>query len=209
MRSPLKDQPQEGLRARKRRLTRERIGEAAMALFLSRGFEATTIDDIAIAAEVSKRTFFDYFPSKEDVVFAWQDAFGQAVADAIASRPKDEPMAKAVEAALLASLAAVSTPRAMAGHRVVKSTPALHARNQTKYSRLEQTLIEALTAREGLTEATLRIRMLAIAVVGCMRLGGEAWRAEGRRENVETHARRFMTAVWSELAELSREALAD
>jgi hypothetical protein len=117
-------------------------------------------------------------------------------------------MVKSVEAALLASIAAVSTPRAIAGERLVREAPALHARNQTKYVRLEQTLIESLTAREGLPEPSLRIRILAMAVVGWLRLGGEAWRADGRRENVETHARRFLKSVWSELAELSREGLA-
>jgi AcrR family transcriptional regulator len=58
----------EGRRERKRRQTRERIEQAAMALFLERGFDATTIEDITEAADVSKRSFFDYFPSKEDVV---------------------------------------------------------------------------------------------------------------------------------------------
>ena len=65
----------EGRRERKRRETRERIEHAAMTLFLDRGFDATTIEDIAESADVSKRSFFDYFPSKEEVVFAWQDSF--------------------------------------------------------------------------------------------------------------------------------------
>src|ERR1700748_2387606 len=62
-----------GLRERKRQQTRERLIEVAMALFLERGFEATTLDDIAAAAEISRRSFFHYFESKADVVFAWQE----------------------------------------------------------------------------------------------------------------------------------------
>jgi AcrR family transcriptional regulator len=53
-----------GLRERKRLETRERLTRVAMALFLDRGFEATTLDDIAAAADVSRRSFFHYFGSK-------------------------------------------------------------------------------------------------------------------------------------------------
>ena len=54
----------EGRRERKRRQTRERIESVALSLFLERGFDGTTIEDITEAADVSKRSFFDYFPSK-------------------------------------------------------------------------------------------------------------------------------------------------
>src|SRR6187402_3151043 len=84
--------PQGGLRARKREQTRERLTRVAMELFLANGFEATTLDDIAAAAEISRRSFFHYFASKEDVVLAWQDGSTGAMIAAIAARPAEEPM---------------------------------------------------------------------------------------------------------------------
>src|ERR1700730_1837346 len=76
-----------GLRQRKRQQTRERLTEAAMALFLDRGVEATPRDDIAAAADVSRRSFFHYFASKEDVVFACQEESTAALISAAAARP--------------------------------------------------------------------------------------------------------------------------
>ena len=87
-----------GLRERKRRQTRERLTRVAMALFLERGFEATTLDDIAAAAEISRRSFFHYFASKEDVVLAWQDGSTDALVTAIAERPAAEAMSSSVVA---------------------------------------------------------------------------------------------------------------
>ena len=94
-----------GLRARKRQETRERLTRAAMALFLERGFEATTLDDIAAAADISRRSFFHYFDSKEDVVFAWHeeitaapdfgfDTWDLACLRACTGNPQISPLAK-------------------------------------------------------------------------------------------------------------------
>src|SRR5216683_3190934 len=91
-----------GLRARKRRQTRERLTRVAMALFLERGFEATTLDDIAAAADISRRSFFHYFASKEDVVFTWQEESTAALIAAVAARPANESMLTAAENAISA-----------------------------------------------------------------------------------------------------------
>jgi AcrR family transcriptional regulator len=76
----------EGLRERKKQRTREQIIEAAMALFAERGYQATTIADIAAAAEVAPRTFFSYFPSKEAVVFHNVDRDLDGLANALRDR---------------------------------------------------------------------------------------------------------------------------
>jgi AcrR family transcriptional regulator len=99
--------PEVGLRERKKQRTRETIERVALDLFVERGYHATTLADIAEAADVSTRTIFSYFPSKEDILFcefpAMKEAFGRALADRptgqdaleavrnfIVSRPHDE-----------------------------------------------------------------------------------------------------------------------
>src|SRR4051794_29442669 len=79
--------PAEGLRARKKRQTRAAIAAAAMDLFRSRGFDAVTIADIAAAADVSRKTVFNYFPAKEDLVFEAGQERRAALVQAIRERP--------------------------------------------------------------------------------------------------------------------------
>ena len=80
----------EGLRERKKQRTREQIVDAAMRLFAERGYHATTIADIAAAADVAPRTFFSYFPSKEAVVFHDVDRDLDTLASALRERLPDE-----------------------------------------------------------------------------------------------------------------------
>jgi AcrR family transcriptional regulator len=196
----------EGRRARKRRETRDRITDAAMALFLARGFDAATVDDIAAAADVSKRSFFDYFPTKEDVIFAWQDEFGGALAAAVAARPADEPLTKVVEEALTSVIVAAADPRALAIGKLVRDTPALRARDHLKYAKLEQQLGDALSARTKGDADTLRARLIAMITVGAMRVAGEAWHAKRRTETPAAFAKKVFRTIWAELRALGQTA---
>lgn len=195
----------EGRRDRKRRETRVRIAEAAMALFGERGFNAVTIDEIAERADISKPTFFNYFPAKEDVVLAWQDRFAEALADAVLARPVAEGMAETVEAAMLDALAATATPEAFALDDLIQATPVLTARNQAKYLHLERTLSEALAAREPDADA-LETRLLAMLSIGALRIGAETWRVQASRPPSELlpFSREVMTALWAAVDRVAR-----
>lgn len=194
----------EGLRARKRRKTRERIVDAALKLFLERGFDAVTVDEIAATADVSKRSFFDYFPTKEDVIFAWQDAFAEALAAAVAARPAKEPLTRVVEDALSASITAAANPASLAVERLIRNTPALQERDHVKYARLERRLALALMNRERSERGKFRAQLVAAIVIAGMRIGSEQWHREGRTDS--SNAQEFTTAmfrrVWAELHEL-------
>jgi AcrR family transcriptional regulator len=184
-----------GLRERKRRQTRERLTRVAVALFLERGFEATTLDDIASAADISRRSFFHYFASKEDVVFAWHEEFTAALTAAIAARPAGESMLSAAENAIAALAKQLEPDEAIAMAQLKRDNPALQARDQVKYEKLERALAEALGKRAGHKTERLQARLVAMIATGAMRIGGELWVAEGAREKPEALVKRTFAAL--------------
>lgn len=201
----------EGRRERKRRQTRERIETTALKLFLERGFDGTTIEDITEAADVSKRSFFDYFPSKEEVVAAWQDSFACELIDAVAAQPVDASLVEVIEAAIEAALgAAISDPRHLAIAALIHDTPALRARDQLKYAKLERKLADALHARcRGGDEERFRLSVLAAAVVSMLRVGGERWSGAHQGISLQEFARGMFDELWAALADLGALARPD
>src|SRR5436309_4426840 len=89
-----------GLRERKKQKTRAQLTDAAFRLFGERGFDGTTIEDIVEQVEVSPRTFFRYFDSKEDVVIGFFDDMGLELRDMLDAQPAEEPPFTAVRDAL-------------------------------------------------------------------------------------------------------------
>src|SRR5437899_8554110 len=94
---------QPGLRERKKQRTREAIARAAHQLFVERGYQTTTLPDIAAAADVSTRTIFAYFPSKEDILFADLERMKDALAATIAERTEGKDALETVREFILAS----------------------------------------------------------------------------------------------------------
>ena len=184
-----------GLRERKQQQTRERLKRAAMALFLERGFEATTIDDIAAGADMSRRSFFHYFASKEDVVAAWQEDAASALVAEILARPAGESMLTAAENAIAAAVKRIDPAEAAAMSRLKRDNPALHARDQLKYEKLERALAEGLAQRSGRKSDRQKARLVAMIATGAMRVGGESWIGEGAREKPEAFVKRTFDAI--------------
>ncbi len=197
----------EGRRERKRRQTRERIESVALKLFLQRGFDATTIEDIAEAADVSKRSFFDYFPSKEEVVAAWQDSFANELIRAVAAQPKNASIVEVIEAAVNSAFRdAIADPQNLALATLIRNTPALCARDQLKYAKLERKLADALCARSsGSDEEHIRLSMLAAAVVTMLRIGGERWTGGQQDMSLDQFARAMFEELWTGLTDLGEQ----
>ena len=102
------DRPAGGRRAARKRATQAALRRAAIELIAARGYDATSTDDIARAAGVSPRTFFNYFPTKDAVVFLPEDVLPALVSRAVRGRPAGEDPAASIAAAAVASLGMVA-----------------------------------------------------------------------------------------------------
>jgi AcrR family transcriptional regulator len=96
-----------GLRERKKQRTRELIANVALELFGERGYHATTVADIAAAAEVSERTVFTYFQTKEDILFSDHALFRDRLAEALAERPAGAPALDTLRDFVVENLSAI------------------------------------------------------------------------------------------------------
>jgi AcrR family transcriptional regulator len=160
-----------GLRERKKRRTRQALAEAALDLFRERGFEGTTVADIAAAAEVSPRTFFSYFPSKEDVLLGESEDRFDLLRTAIAERASGEPIIRAIQRVLPVMLEqALGRPheRVQARAKVILANPAILDRLRQRFSDWEEMLTAALMAEAGGRDE-LEARVVAAAVIGATR----------------------------------------
>src|SRR3954451_18476181 len=92
--------PAPGLRERKKQRTRSALIDTALDLFLAKGYEATTIDEIVAAVDVSQRTFFRYFAGKEEVALAMMREYDQRFLDLLAAGPAEAPPIAALAAAI-------------------------------------------------------------------------------------------------------------
>lgn len=156
-----------GLRERKKAKTRAAIREAAMSLFEEQGYSATTVEQIAEAAEVSPSTFFRYFPSKEDVVLT--DDFDPLLVASILAQPAEvHPVDAAIVA--LSELFHGLTPAALAAEarrqRLFQTVPELRARVLQQTAEGVTLLAEAFARRAGLPPDDFSCRVVAGAIVG-------------------------------------------
>ncbi len=160
--------PPTGLRERKKAQTRRTIQEQALRLFLSQGYDNTTVDEIARAAGVSSMTFFRHFPTKESVVES--DDYDPLIASLIEQRPPEEAPLTALHRALGEGLAAVyATDREalLVRTRLILRTPALRARLWENQHATEEMLTGALAARSG-QEPELALRVTAAAALAAL-----------------------------------------
>lgn len=190
-----------GLRERKRADTHARVHSAAMELFARRGFEATTLDDIATAAGVSRRSLFHYFASKEDIVLSTKAGLGDLIEAAVARRPAAEPLLAMAENALtdMASDFQGPGPRALA--RLIHDTPALRSGDQARYEALEGRLARAMAARKGLAPDDLQTRVVATTAIGVLRMATGAWLASDDERGPEVHGKAAFAALRRTLAD--------
>jgi AcrR family transcriptional regulator len=159
--------PMVGLRERKKAKTRAAIQRHALRLFHEQGYDATTVEQIAEAAEVSPSTFFRYFPTKEDVVL--QDDLDPVLVAAFHAQPAELSPIQALRGALRAVFADLSEEEwivARQRHALTNAVPELRARQLDEFYRTVQLLAEAVAERVGRRADDFAVRTLAGAVIG-------------------------------------------
>ncbi|MER6814661.1 TetR family transcriptional regulator [Spirillospora sp. NPDC000708] len=170
-----------GLRERKKRRTRHAIATAALRLFAERGYEETTIADIAAAADIAPRTFFGYFPSKEDVVFAEVDDRLAEVAERLADRIPDESPIQTIRRGVVDVLEAIVSEHGEYGAvqvSLVLERPGLQARalqrltdTQEKIEGLLHDLCPDIDEIDAAAAAGIAVGGMQAVVVHCRRHG--------------------------------------
>ncbi len=139
------------LAERKRQLVADELTEAALQLLALKGFDTVTVDEIVAAAGVSKRTFFRYFKSKEDVVVQFLAGMGEDMRAELADRPADEPPSEALlhTVRVPVTTCAADTERALRVVQLILRTPALLARFLERQAQWRDDLAEELARRVG------------------------------------------------------------
>lgn len=175
------------LRQRKRARTRAALIAAALELFERQGYEATTIDEIAAAADVSPRTFFRYFASKEEVALG--DDTGPGILALLAARPAAEPMLESARRVVADSLVLVSEEdrkALLARLRIVYRTPSLRARRWEYQLEMGRISGAILAERRGLSPDDLDSRVTAAAVFTAIEVAMDHWQQREGREDLGT-----------------------
>ncbi len=179
------------LRERTRRAVRAEIAEAAVALFAERGFDETTVEDIARAVGMTKRSFFRYFPTKEDAVFAGTEVLVEQVVADLEARPAGEDPWECLHQVLRRWQERIHSSAAeLAGERLIASTPALRARLHQKRELWRQAARDVLVSRGGLDDFSADL--LTNAATAVLDSVEREWvRTDGRADRAELLERGF------------------
>jgi AcrR family transcriptional regulator len=183
--------PDEGLRERKRRAARENIATTARRLFAERGFDAVTVSQVAAAAEVSEKTVFNYFPTKEDLAFAGREEGVARLVTAITERSPGTSVLdvfRALTATVLDAFVAPGDESLLTVAKIIRHSPALQQRLTVGWESGAAAITTAVAETTGAAEGDLVPAIVARSL----------W---------FTHRSIFLLALQGLLAEEDREQL--
>jgi AcrR family transcriptional regulator len=169
-----------GLRERKKARTRAALREHALRLFREQGYQATTVEQIAAAAEVSPSTFFRYFPTKEDLIL--QDDLDALMIEAFERQPAGLSPVAAIRAATSetrASLSPEQWEQLRETAALTMTVPEVRSRALDEFGRTIQVVAEAMARRAGRSPDDLAVRALAGAVIGVIMSVTTPWAGWG------------------------------
>ncbi|MFF9919479.1 TetR family transcriptional regulator [Streptomyces globisporus] len=180
---------------------REVLAQAAFQLFLERGFERTTVDDIVARAGVGRRSFFRYFPSKEDAVFPDHERCLAEMTEFLAAAVDSDPVGAVSDAARIVLRMYAANPEfSVQRYRLTREVPGLRTYELSVVRRYEQTLAGHLRSRFGEDgDGALRAEVIAASVVAAHNNGLRLWLrsgGEGDPEVAVDHALALVREAW-------------
>jgi AcrR family transcriptional regulator len=197
--------PQEklGLRERKKQQTRETIAHAALQLFAEHGYDETTLADIAEAADVSPRTIFAYFESKEDILLCEERTFLDQLKRALDERPAGTTTVDAIRD-FLSSIGAPDE-EARLRKRIVTSSPSLQMRMRARHSELEPLLADSIAKDLGAGPGDIRPLLIAASITAAFQSVRDRFMEAEAVEGPMTHEQGM--AILDEVLEFLRGGL--
>ncbi len=201
----------EGLRERKKRQRRAAIGRAALRLFAARGFHATTVADVAAAADVSPRTVFAYFPTKEDLLFADSAEMLEGLATRLDRRPAGESAGQALRAWVGELVEREETEEARCRRGIIDAEVDLRAHERLLLDEVAGILTVALARDLETAPDDVAAQMAGAAAVGALAAIGRSADAhdgtiEERRRDALALVDQAMAFVDGGVRELRRRA---
>ncbi|MFI1628994.1 TetR/AcrR family transcriptional regulator [Streptomyces noursei] len=172
------------LRERKKLRTRRTLAETALHLFTERGYDATTLDDLCDAVEVSKRTFFRNYRSKEDVALASDSDLWSTYLDHVATLKLDGPLLAVLRTALDTTLGAMDPDwdrRFLATRELSEGVPALQSHSLGYCHDTTGAIVQAVTERSGADVDAVRLRLTVEIFVAAWHTASLHWTAQGGR----------------------------
>lgn len=173
------------LRERKRTRTRLMIQTEALRLFAEKGYAQTTVEEIADAAAISPRTFFRYFPSKEDVVM-W-DEYDPLALELLEARPADEPLAESFRAVIRESLAGLlrnDPERLLDRIRLFATVPELRARFLDEQTQGIEQVARFLETKRGTLGDELRLQVVGAALLAAVSVALDRWQKDDGKSDL-------------------------
>ncbi|WP_374224594.1 TetR/AcrR family transcriptional regulator [Streptomyces sp. ISL-99] len=174
-----------GLRERKKLKTRIAIRTAAYRLIAEQGYEATTVEQIAEAAEVSPSTVFRYFPAKEDIVIT--DEYDPLMESALRARPADEPLVESLRTVVTQTLRhslAHEPEEMLLRSKLLTEVPAVRARMMESMSVTGRKLCEVVAERTGRHADDLEVRVVSMGFVAALMETTVYWAEHGRQDDL-------------------------
>ncbi|MEU8701272.1 TetR family transcriptional regulator [Streptomyces sp. NPDC048680] len=186
---------------------RDVLAEAAFGLFMERGFERTTVDDIVARAGVGRRSFFRYFPSKEDAVFPDHERCLADMTAFLEAGGDGDPVDTVCDAArLVLRMYAVNPEFSVQRYRLTREVPGLRTYELSVVRRYERTLAGYLERRgAGTRDAALRAEVIAASVVAAHNNGLRSWLRSGGEGDAGAEVDRaleLVRTVWGRAAGL-------